>query len=135
MAMSTDHSFGERWAGLAALPPARQQAAMGPILDDVLRLEAKGRRAAMVDMVNAEYGLDEAALHRFTASRLRAWLALAADHLHAAETIAEEYDDVFDALPGAIAMRRTMVMQSVARSALAPDEIARLTQVSRSILG
>lgn len=132
--MSGQASLGERWVALAQVNKVERAAAMRPLLDEVLALEPEQRRSEVLDMVRSEYQLDDRALADFTASRLRAWLALGEEDRDSAETLDRAYDDALDQLPGGLAMRRTTVVQSVARSELTTDEIDRLVDVIPSTI-
>lgn len=99
---------------------------MVPVLAEVAAQGEEERLASVVEMVSAEYALEDAALHEFTAHRLRALLALGAGDPEAVRTLSDAYDRAFDRLPAAMAMRRTTVIQTVARTLLSPEEVSGL---------
>lgn len=125
---------GTAWAGLASRPEAERVGPMCDLLRDVMSLPEGQRATALDGMVRAEYALDEATLHSFTASRLRAWLRLAADDMESARTLSRAWDHVFDGMPAEMAMRRATVVQTVARSELNAEEVAVLFEFIPSIV-
>lgn len=125
---------GTAWAGLASRPEAERVGPMCDLLREVMSLPEDQRSAALNGMVRAEYALDEATLHSFTASRLRAWLRLAGDDMESARTLSRAWDQVFDGMPAETAMRRATVVQTVARSELNAEEVAVLFEFIPSIV-
>jgi hypothetical protein len=125
---------GTAWAGLASRPEAERVGPMCDLLREVMSLPEDQCATALDGMVRAEYALDEATLHSFTASRLRAWLRLAADDMESARTLSRAWDHVFDGMPAEMAMRRATVVQTVARSELNAEEVAVLFEFIPSIV-
>ncbi|MDO9443687.1 MAG: hypothetical protein Q7K37_00065 [Dehalococcoidia bacterium] len=125
---------GTTWAGFASQPEAERVGPMCDQLRAVMSLPEDQRVAALSGMVRAEYALDEATLHSFTASRLRAWLRLAGEDMELARSLSREWDHVFDGMPGDTAMRRATVVQTVARSELNAEEVSVLFEFIPSIV-
>ncbi|MDP2327106.1 MAG: hypothetical protein Q8M79_03360 [Dehalococcoidia bacterium] len=125
---------GTTWAGLASRPEAERVGPMCDLLREVMSLPEDQRATALDGMVRAEYALDDATLHSFTASRLRAWLRLAGDDMESARTLSRAWDQVFDGMPAETAMRRATVVQTVARSELSSEEVAVLFEFIPSIV-
>ena len=67
------------------------------------------------------------------ASRLRVWLAMAADDPEAVSRIARDYDSIFDSLAAATAMRRTQAEQHALRTELSHQDVRPLARVLPSI--
>ncbi|PKN82590.1 MAG: hypothetical protein CVU47_02410 [Chloroflexi bacterium HGW-Chloroflexi-9] len=125
---------GTTWGGLASLPEADRVGPMCDLLREVMSLPEDQRTSAMDGMVRAEYALDEATLHSFTASRLRAWLRLAGEDMDLARSMSQAWDHVFDGMPAETAMRRATVVQTVARSELNAEEVSVLFEFIPSIV-
>lgn len=125
---------GTTWAGLAGLSEADRVGPMCALLREVMSLPEDQRTTALNSMVRAEYALDDATLHSFTASRLRAWLRLAGDDMNFARSLSQSWDRVFDGMPAETAMRRATVVQTVARSELNAEEVAVLFEFIPSIV-
>ena len=100
------------WSELGDLSAEECQRKMAERCSRVAQLPEEERQAELHRMILAEYDLDEPRLLNFTRCRLLAWLALPLDQ---AITVARGYDAVFNRLSGNTAMRRTMVVQNVAR--------------------
>lgn len=132
--MANAAEFGTRWGALAGEPEAAQASGMRSVLDEVVRLPEAERAEVIEAMVKAEYALDDAALHVFTANRLRTWLALSASDMEAAKTVVHGYDSAFEHLPGGMAMRRATMVQTVARTEMTPEEVAGLFELIPSIV-
>lgn len=125
---------GMTWAGLASRSEAERVTPMCDLLRQVMSLPEDQRTEVLNGMVRAEYALDEAALHSFTASRLRAWLRLAGEDMELARLLSRDWDRVFDGMPAETAMRRATVVQTVARSELNAEEVAVLFEFIPSIV-
>ena len=82
---------------------------------------ARGQQAQ--SMILSEYQLDDSTLQDFTESRLRAWIAVAGDDLSRAQSVATAYDKAFERVSGQIAMRRSAIVQTVARNRFTPEDI------------
>lgn len=132
--MANATEFGERWGALSGVSGAAQAAGMRGVLDEVAQLADAERGEAIEAMVKAEYALDNAALHPFTASRLRTWLALSSDDMEAARKIVHGYDSAFERLPGEMAMRRATIVQTVARSEMTLEEVTGLFDLIPSLV-
>lgn len=126
MTTITRSTLGERWVALAPLGDDERQAGMRRIFDELLTMAAAKRSAAFIEMVDAEYTLNDRMLRPFTTSRLRAWLSLASERPDDARVIADSYDEVFNQMPIGIAMRRITIVQTVARTELSAAEIVSL---------
>jgi hypothetical protein len=85
-------------------------------------------------MARAEYALPDPDLHRFTASRLRAWIELDREDPGQAQLLASAYDRVFQRVPAELAMRRAMLVQSVARSELTAEEVVELDKMAPTLM-
>ena len=121
----------ESWSALASLNADAARAQMTRRFHDVARLPEDERMAQLRSMIEAEYNLDEPRLLAFTAVRLRSWIELEPE---AAKTIAEGYRVVFDGVSGEMAMRRTSVVQTVAREMTA-DEVVALQAIIPWLVG
>lgn len=77
-------------------------------------------------MIQAEYQLDTPSLRAIMLSRLRAWIAIAADSRDSGVQCARIYDSAFVCFPATLAWRRVEVMQSVLRDRLSLAEISAL---------
>jgi len=130
--MATDD--GRVWSDLAGLDQAARERGMHEHLISVLALEEAPRLEALRDMITAEYALDDAALRPFTISRLRTWVAIAQEDVERARLLARGYDTVFDALGAEMAMRRARIVQTVAKSDLAPGEVTALFELIPSLV-
>ncbi|MEX1023393.1 MAG: hypothetical protein WD058_09630 [Dehalococcoidia bacterium] len=126
--------IAERWGGLASQPESAQSEGMRSILAEVLALDDTHRLDVLEAMVRAEYALESDSLRAFTRSRLRTWIAISADDLEGAKSLARGYDAAFDRLPAELAMRRASTVQTVARSDLAADEVTALFDLIPSLV-
>lgn len=122
------------WSGLSGTPESDRVGPMCDLLRGVMSLPETERTSTLRAMVQAEYALDDAALHSFTASRLRAWLRLAAEDMELARSLSRSWDQVFDGMPAQTAMRRATVVQTVARSELSAEEVGVLFEFIPSIV-
>ncbi|MCB9482656.1 MAG: hypothetical protein H6674_07520 [Dehalococcoidia bacterium] len=132
--MVTNSGIAERWAGLASAADDERVGKMREVLDDVLALGDAERTSTIESMVQSEYALDEAQLRPFTISRLRAWLQVADGNMDGATSLARGYDAAFDKLGASLAMRRSTMVQTVARHDLTPEEVAGLFNLIPSIV-
>lgn len=132
--MVAGSNLAERWAGLAGDSEGDRGARMRAILDEVLDLDEAERGTAVEGMVRAEYALDDAQLRPFTTDRLRTWLAIAQDNMSGAQSLARGYDAAFDKLGASLAMRRSSMVQTVARHDLTPEEVTGLFDLIPSIV-
>lgn len=110
------------WSELSDLSDDECQRKIAERCSRVAQLPEEERQAELHGMILGEYDLDEPRLLNFTRCRLHGWLAMPREE---ANTIARGYDTVFNQLPGAIAMRRTAVVQTVVRD-LDPEQIEAL---------
>lgn len=132
--MVADSSLADRWAGLAGASEGDRGVRMRAILDEVLNLDEAERGTAVDGMVRAEYALDDAQLRPFTTDRLRTWLGIAQDDMSGAQSLARGYDAAFDKLGASLAMRRSSMVQTVARHDLTPEEVTGLFDLIPSIV-
>ena len=132
--MVSGSTIADRWVALAGESEAERATKMRGILDEVLALAEAERATTIASMVQGEYGLEDAQLRPFTASRLRTWLAIAAGNPEGAQSLARGYDAAFDTLPAAQAMRRSTTVQTVARTELTPNEVTGLFDLIPSIV-
>ncbi len=132
--MGTDSGIAERWAALASAADGERVGMMRVVLDEVLALGDAERASAIETMVQREYALDDAQLRPFTISRLRAWLQIAEGNMDGATALARGYDAAFDKLGAAMAMRRSTLVQTVARHDLTPEEVGGLFNLIPSIV-
>lgn len=132
--MANAAEFGSRWGALAGQSGPAQVSGMRSVLDEVVGLPDAERVEVIEAMVKAEYALDSAALHPFTASRLRTWLALSSDDMEAAKKVVNGYDTAFERLPGDMAMRRATTVQTVARTEMTAEEVTGLFDLIPSIV-
>lgn len=122
------------WAGLLALAPDARVQAIQDRYRQLLALPEAEMESALEEMIIAEYALDAPSLHAFTGSRMRALLGIAASDVAQARRVAGTGDHVFMRMPGSIAMRRTEVVQSIARTELTAEEVERLRELLPSLL-
>ena len=122
------------WSDLVSLEAAPQQSAMVERFRQLTALEESARLDKLEAMARAEYALPDVELHRFTASRLRAWIELDHTDPGQAQLLASAYDRVFQRVPAELAMRRAMLVQSVARSELTPEEVAELDKMAPTLM-
>lgn len=132
--VSVETGIGARWAGLAAVAEPDRSREMRDFLEEVIALGDSEKSAGIEQMVMAEYALPEAALRSFTVSRLRTWLAIAHDDLVGAISLARGYDAAFDKLGAAMAMRRSSLVQAVARHDLKDGELEGLFDLIPSLV-
>ena len=132
--MVTNSGLAERWAGLASVADDERAGKMRALLDEVLALGETERTSAIETMVQHEYALEDAQLRPFTISRLRAWLQIADGNMEGATSLARGYDAAFDRLGAALAMRRSTMVQTVARHDLTPEEVTGLFNLIPSIV-
>jgi hypothetical protein len=133
MTMSTGDA-GERWAALASESPEARVEPMCAVLREVIALPADQQAAPLEAMVRAEYALDDAALHSFTSSRLRALIKMAGENMEGLRVLSHSWDRVFDRMPASVAMRRATIVQTVARSEMSPQEVSVLFELIPSIV-
>jgi hypothetical protein len=131
---SAARSGDNTWSSLATLDPEARTAAIRGRFDEVLALSDEEMDARLEGMIIAEYELDATHLHSFTASRLRGVLAIAEQDIERARRLQRAYDRVFDRLPGALAMRRTELVQTIARTELSAQEVELLRELLPSLL-
>ena len=117
------------WSELITQDDASRQRAMVERFTRLATLEEAARLDELEGMARAEYALPDSDLHRFTASRLRAWLEIDRADSGQAQLLATAYDHVFQRVPVELAMRRAMLVQSVARSELTKEETADLRRL------
>jgi hypothetical protein len=132
--MTSEVQMDATWGALSELEASARQQAME---ERFARLAARGedeRLAETEAMIRAEYALDDPALHDFTASRLRALIALEQRDPAQANAGVRAYDAVFEKLPAEMAMKRASVVQTVARSDLSGDEIDVLFELIPSLV-
>ncbi len=122
------------WSGLIALAPEPRVSAMRERYELLLALPDAELERKLEDMIVAEYALDHANLHDFTASRLRAMLGIAEQDVERARRVASAGDHVFTRMSGEIAMRRTVTVQTIARTELTSEEVELLRQLLPSLL-
>lgn len=132
--MVNGSSIAERWAALAGEPEGERTAAMRQILEEVLALDDAERQTTIERMVEREYALPDDQLRPFTISRLRTWLGIANGNMEGAQTLARGYDMAFDRLGASMAMRRSTIVQTIARHDLEPDEVTGLFDLIPSIV-
>jgi len=113
---------GRSWTDLARLDSNERTAAMVREYEELAELDTEARRAHLAEHVRAAYDLDEDDLCAMTESRIRAWLGMDRD---AAITVAKDFESVLATTDAATAIRRVVVVQSIA-SRLSEDEKERL---------
>lgn len=122
------------WSDLINEDDVARQRSMVERFGKLSTIEEAARLDQLEGMARAEYALPDAELHRFTASRLRAWIELDRVDPGQAQLLATAYDQVFQRVPVELAMRRAMLVQSVARSELTPAEVAELRRLIPSLM-
>jgi hypothetical protein len=122
------------WSGLLALAPEPRVSAMRERYEQLLALPDTEMESKLEDMIVAEYTLDSASLHSFTASRLRALLGIAEQDVERARRVASAGDHIFTRMPGEMAMRRTVTVQTIARTELTAQEVELLRELLPSLL-
>jgi hypothetical protein len=122
------------WSDLITQDDDSRQRSMIERFTRLSTVEAAARLDELEGMARAEYALPDADLHRFTASRLRAWIELDRIDPGQAQLLASAYDAVFQRVPVELAMRRAMLVQSVERSALTVEEVAELRRITKGLM-
>lgn len=122
------------WSGLIALAPEPRADAMRERYEQLLALPDAEMESKLEDMIVAEYTLDSASLHSFTASRLRVLIGIAAKDVERARRVAHAGDVAFSRMPGTIAMRRTEIVQTIARTELTAQEVETLRELLPTLL-
>lgn len=122
------------WGNLVTLDPKARAAAIRARFDEVLAFGDEEMDARIREMIVAEYELPTTALHTFTAARLRVLLSIAGEDAERARRLERAYDRMIDHLPGALAMRRTVAVQTIARNELEPQEVELLRGLFPSLL-
>lgn len=122
------------WSGLVTLEPQQRDAAIRERFEQLLALPDSEMDVKLDGMIVAEYGLDSVGLYTLTASRLRALLGIAKQDPEGARRLQNAYDRVFDHLPGDLAMRRVIVVQTIARTEMSLEEVELLRQLAPSLL-
>lgn len=117
------------WSDLISQDDVSRQRSMVERFSRLTTVEEAARLDELEGMARAEYALPDADLHRFTASRLRAWIELDRLDPGQAQLLATAYDRVFQRVPVELAMRRAMLVQSVARSELTAEETSELRRL------
>ncbi|MSQ29551.1 MAG: hypothetical protein EXR68_03575 [Dehalococcoidia bacterium] len=131
---SAPRSSDSTWPGLVTLEPQLRATAIRERFELLLALPDGEMDINLEEMIVAEYALDVAGLYTLTASRLRALLGIAEQDPERARRLQRAYDRVFDHLPGALAMRRTVVVQTIARTELSVQEAELLRGLAPSLL-
>ena len=121
--MTSDMQPDATWSMLSETEPAARIGEMRQRFEALADLDQAARQQQAEAMIYAEYALGDDQLQGFTESRLRAWIAMAADNLERTQSVVNVYEQVFDRVPGGIAMKRATVVQTVARVALTPEDI------------
>jgi hypothetical protein len=122
------------WSAMTSLSADERERRMTDILREVAGMPESERVDRLEGLVRAEYELDDQTLRPFTATRLRALLAINREDHDAANNLARGWDTVFDRLPGGLAMRRATVVQTVARKELSADEVGELFELVPSLV-
>ena len=130
MAMSTIQPDAS-WAALAQAEPEECSKGIRQCYGEILQLPAEGMAERVAALAQAEYTLENAALEVMTAARLRVLLAMPPDD---ANRLVTAYDQVFNQLPAAMAMRRAAVIQTVALHQFDADEVDGLFDLMPSVL-
>jgi len=120
----------ESWSALSTLDADTARAQMTKRFHDVAQMPENERIAELRSMIEAEYALDEPRLMAFTGARLRSLIDLGPD---AGKAISDGYNAVFEGVSGDMAMRRTSVVQTVARGMTA-DEVVALQSIIPSLV-
>lgn len=121
----------QKWVELAGVAQGERESAMTQRYRELATLPDEELQVQMLAMANAEYDLPDQEIREFTVSRLRAWLQL---ELDTARRLATSYDAAMDVLPGAKAMRRVSIEQTLAR-AFSPEDQALLIELEPNIFG
>jgi hypothetical protein len=119
------------WGRLADSPPAAREAQMLDRYGALASLPREEHEGQMLAMVRAEYELPNDKLRDFTLSRLRVWLRLPEP---AAREVSSSYLAAMKHLPGAMAMRRVTLVQTLAAE-FSEDDEARLHALDPSAFG
>jgi hypothetical protein len=110
------------WAALADAADATAERAMGDRFQELSKLSPDDLVTELRPMIMEEYALDATRLAKFTSCRLRSLLKLPERD---AVAISDGYNQVFNTLPGELAMRRATVVQTAARD-MTPEQIEKL---------
>lgn len=122
------------WSRLADLEVPQRMEAMAERMRRLASVEEAERARELEAMVRAEYALPDVELRQFTLSRLRAWLQLHAQDPGQSRALASAYRVVFQRVPAELALRRTSVVQSVAREELTAEELTQLDELIPDVL-
>jgi len=96
----------------------------------IAEMEEVERRDALRTLIAVEYGEDATATRRLAADRLHAWATIARRDLEGARRLGRSYDTLFEEQPGAVAMRRATVVQSVVAAEFSDEECTLLLDVA-----
>jgi hypothetical protein len=131
MMTTADTSPDQSWGELTEAPEDERQAQMQQRYTEVAALPDGERSTRLRAMAQAEYALPDAELRSFTISRLRALLSIDPE---AARTITNTYNAVMQQMPGAIAMRRISLIQTLSRE-FSLDEQHHLRELMPGVFG
>jgi len=121
--MNSDVQPDGSWGALAELAPAAQVEEMRKRFEALADRDQPARERQAQEMILSEYLLGDEQLGNFTESRLRVWIAMAQANLERTQIIANAYEKAFERVQGAIALRRTAIVQMVARERLSSSDI------------
>lgn len=124
----TSSTIDQAWAALADLPRQAREAAVRERSGELVTAAPTERVEAFVGMLQAEAELSEAAHETLTVTRLRCWLDLPANDIHA---LAESLAEARQQLPGRVAMRNVTGVQTAIRT-LEQEEIQALVAADAS---
>ena len=127
--MTTSAASDNAWADLLNLPPPEREARMLQRYVELGKMEDAQRQQRLLDMANAEYALSEEKLREFTLSRMRMFLKLPPD---TGKVMAAAYDMVMLKMPGAAAMRRVSLVQTLAKN-FTPEEESQLRDLNPNL--
>lgn len=120
----------DTWSALIDLDQEDARGKMTDRFRSIVKLPVAQQDEQLRPMITSEYTLEGPRLLEFTTTRLRSWIDLGVDD---AKVAAEAYNRVFQQLPGELAMRRVLAVQTAARE-MKSDEVAILRDIIPSML-
>lgn len=133
--MTSDVQADASWMALSETEASARIGEMRQRFDALADLDQPAREQQAEAMIRAEFELPDEDLHAFTESRLRAWMAMAGDNLERTQSVANAYEKAFERVPGAWAMQRATIVQTIARDSLTPEDVDVLYELVPRLVG
>jgi hypothetical protein len=125
---------GSEWVALKDIEEPERGQRMVAALNEILDQDDAKLSQSLHDLIETEYSLDDETLRAFTASRLRAWLAIFEADPARGKRLAATTDQVWGNMPATLAMRRSSMVQGVVRQQFSLEEIDRLFELIPSLV-